>query len=149
MKLVIQRVREAAVRIDGEEVARIGPGALVLVGVAEGDTQDDALFLAAKTAKLRIYDDERGQMNRAIDAVDGAFLAVSQFTLYADCRKGNRPSYIQAAQPEAAQQLYERYVEALRASGHHVQTGRFRENMQVSLVNDGPVTIIMESCGRG
>ena len=149
MKLVIQRVRNARVLVDGEEVACIGPGALVLVGVAGGDTPEDIGYLARKTSQLRIFDDQDKRLNSPITAVDGSFLVVSQFTLCGDCRKGNRPSYIEAAAPEEGRHGYEEYVRQLRELGHDVQTGRFQESMQVELVNDGPVTLILESKGRG
>lgn len=145
MKLVVQRVQNAWVRVSDREVARIGRGLLVLVGVGRGDTEEDADFLAGKTARLRIFDDEDGRMNRSVADVEGGILAVSQFTLYGDCRKGNRPSYIGAADPEPANRLYERYVAALRGLGHSVQTGCFRENMLVGLENDGPVTLLLDS----
>lgn len=148
MRLVVQRVKEAAVSVDGREIARIGKGALILVGVARGDTEADAKYLARKAFQLRIFDDSDGKLNESIVAVRGSFLVVSQFTLYADCSKGNRPSYIQAAEPAEAEQRYEEFVAALRAMGADVQTGTFRAHMDVSLVNDGPVTIIMESLGR-
>ncbi len=148
MKLVVQRVVRARVTFEGREVAAIGAGALVLVGVARGDTPEDALYLARKTAQLRIFDDEHGQMNHPIDAVAGEYLVVSQFTLYGDCRKGNRPSYIEAAPPAEGEREYERYVRALRDTGHSVKTGRFQAMMDVELVNAGPVTILLESRGR-
>ncbi len=148
MKLVVQRVQRAQVSVAGTVVARIGPGALVLAGVARGDTDADAGYLARKVSQLRIYDDSQGRLNDSIDAVKGEFLVVSQFTLYGDCAKGNRPSYIEAAPPVEGNRLYEVLVGRLRAMGHVVQTGVFGEHMQVELVNDGPVTIIMESRGR-
>jgi len=148
MKLVIQRVSRAGVTVDGEKVGSIGVGAVVLVGVARDDTEHDAKYLARKTAQLRIYDDADGKLNASIDAVNGAFLVVSQFTLYGDCGKGNRPSYIEAADPAEGERLYEEYVAALRATGHEVRTGVFRAMMDVDLVNDGPVTLLLESRGR-
>jgi D-aminoacyl-tRNA deacylase len=149
MKLVIQRVRSASVTVDAKEVARIAEGALVLVGVARGDSQIDVRYLARKTSQLRIFDDDAGRLNNAIGAVKGAaFLVVSQFTLYADCSGGNRPSYIDAAEPEEAKRLYEEYARELQILGHEVQTGVFGAKMAVRLLNDGPVTIIMESRGR-
>jgi len=148
VKLVIQRVRSANVTVDGKEVARIGAGAVILVGVAGGDSQIDVRYLARKTSQLRIFDDTSGRLNAPISEVQGDFLVVSQFTLYADCRKGNRPSYIEAAPPEEAKRLYEEFVRELRILGHHVQTGVFREKMVVRIANDGPVTIILESRGR-
>ena len=148
MRLVIQRVKSARVLVDGRPVAAIGAGALVLVGVGRGDTDLDVRYLARKTSQLRIFDDEQGRLNRDISAVHGAFLVVSQFTLYGDCRKGNRPSYIEAELPEAGRQRYEQFVEELRQLGHEVQTGIFAASMLVDLQNDGPVTLILESSGR-
>ena len=148
MKLVVQRVRSAWVQVNGHEVARIARGVLVLVGVGRGDTPADADFLAGKTSRLRIFEDAGGQMNLGLDAVNGEALVVSQFTLYGDCRKGNRPSYIEAAPPEEARTLYERYAASLAALGHRVQTGCFREDMLVGLENDGPVTLLLESENR-
>jgi len=147
MRLVIQRVGHAAVSVDGRQVAAIESGAVVLVGVSVDDTAADVAYLARKTSGLRIYDDENGNLNCALPP-DGAFLVVSQFTLYGDCRKGNRPSYIRSAAPDDARRRYEAYVSELRALGHKVQTGQFAANMLVDIANDGPVTIIMESSGR-
>lgn len=145
MRLVIQRVTEASVSIDGREVARIGRGMLVLCGVAEGDTPAQAVKLAAKTAALRIFADERGVMNRSVTDTGGEILVVSQFTLLADTSRGNRPSYIRAARHELATSLYQLYVAELeKATGRHVPTGVFGADMAVSLVNDGPVTIILD-----
>ena len=148
MKLVIQRVRRAEVRVEESVVGSIGAGALVLVGVAEGDTQEDAEYLSRKTALLRIFSDGNGRMNESIEAVDGSYLVVSQFTLYGDCRKGNRPSYIEAAKPEAGRAGYDAYVQALKKFGRPVETGTYQAEMVVSLENDGPVTLILESRGR-
>ena len=146
MRLVIQRVREAAVDIAGKRVAAISPGLMVLVGVENGDTEDDARWLAAKTAALRIFDDASGVMNRSVVEAGGGLLAVSQFTLTASTRKGNRPSYIRAAGHELAVPLYERYCELLaEAAVRPVARGVFGADMQVSLINDGPVTIIIDS----
>jgi D-tyrosyl-tRNA(Tyr) deacylase len=145
VKLVIQRVCRAAVRVAGETVAAIGPGALILAGVATDSTEEDVQWLARKVSLLRIFDDEQGRLNKAIGEAGGAFLVVSQFTLYGDCSGGNRPSYTAAAPPDKAQPLIEEFVRLLRELGHTVLTGRFRENMQVELENDGPVTIIIES----
>ena len=146
MRIVIQRVQEAGVRIAGEPVAQIGPGLMILVGVETGDTEEDARWLAAKTAALRIFDDEAGVMNRSVVEAGGALLAVSQFTLTASTRKGNRPSYIRAAGHELAVPLYERYCELLsEAAGCPVARGVFGADMKVSLINDGPVTIIIDS----
>lgn len=146
MRVVIQRVREAAVDIAGKRVAEIGPGLMILVGVETGDTEEDARWLAAKTAALRIFDDEAGMMNRSVVEAGGSLLAVSQFTLTASTRKGNRPSYYRAADHELAVPLYERYCELLaEAAGRPVARGVFGADMQVSLINDGPVTIIIDS----
>ena len=146
MRVVIQRVREAAVDIAGKRVAEIGPGLMILVGVETGDTEEDARWLAAKTAALRIFDDEAGVMNRSVVEAGGSLLAVSQFTLTASTRKGNRPSYYRAAGHELAVPLYERYCELLaEAAGRPVARGVFGADMQVSLINDGPVTIIIDS----
>lgn len=148
MKLVIQRVRNARVIVDGSDVAAIGQGAVVLVGVAKGDTAFDLKYLARKTSQLRIFDDAQGKLNCSVDAVKGSFLVVSQFTLYADCSCGNRPGYTDAAAPDEATRLYEAFAHELSVLGHDVKKGIFGANMQVELVNDGPVTIIMESRGR-
>ena len=146
MRIVIQRVSEASVTVDGECIASIGHGLLVLVGVENGDTEQDAAWLAAKTAALRIFDDENGVMNRSVVDVDGSLLAVSQFTLTASTRKGNRPSYIRAAGHGLAVPLYERYCALLaEAAGRPVQKGRFGAMMDVRLTNDGPVTIMIDS----
>lgn len=146
MRLVIQRVREASVSIGGRTVSAIGRGLLVLVGVEAGDGDEDMEWLAAKTAGLRIFDDEDGVMNRSVLDVGGEILAVSQFTLTASTRKGNRPSYIRAAGHELAVPLYEKYCEAVSvALGKPAGRGVFGADMQVSLINDGPVTIIIDS----
>ena len=145
VKLVLQRVRRAAVRVAGETVGAIGPGALILAGVAADSTSDDIQWLARKVSLLRIFDDEQGRLNKSIRDVGGALLVDSQFTLYADCAGGNRPSYIAAAPPDQAEPLIEELVRLLRELGCIVATGRFRANMQVELENDGPVTIILES----
>lgn len=146
MRLVIQRVSEASVTVEGECIASIGRGLLVLVGVENGDTEQDAAWLAAKAAALRIFDDQDGVMNRSVVDVDGGLLAVSQFTLTASTRKGNRPSYIRAAGHELAVPLYERFCQLLsEAAGRPVQRGIFGADMKVRLLNDGPVTIIIDS----
>ena len=142
MRLVIQRVSEASVTVEGECISSIGRGLLVLVGVENGDTEQDASWLAAKTAALRIFDDEEGVMNRSVIDVDGGLLAVSQFTLTASTRKGNRPSYIRAAGHGLAVPLYQLLSEA---AGRPVQRGMFGADMKVRLLNDGPVTIIIDS----
>jgi len=145
MRIVLQRVKRASVEVVGETVGSIGPGLLVLLGVTHADTRQDADFLAEKTAHLRIFSDDAGKMNRSVKDVGGGILVVSQFTLYGDCRKGRRPSFDAAAPPEHARTLYEYFVERLRAHNLPVETGVFQAAMQVSLVNDGPVTFILES----
>jgi D-aminoacyl-tRNA deacylase len=145
MRILVQRVGRASVTIAGERVAQIGHGLLVLVGVAASDGEETAGQLAAKTAKLRIFEDDAGLMNLSLAEVAGEVLAVSQFTLYGDARKGNRPSFTQAARPEQGEAVYEAYVAALRAAGVPVQTGVFGAHMHVELVNDGPVTIMLEA----
>lgn len=145
MRCVVQRVTESSVTVDGETVGRIGPGLMVLIGVSAGDTDADLKYMAEKVPNLRIFDDENGVMNKSVLDAGGSILAVSQFTLYGDARGGRRPSYIRAAKPEEANALYERLVEAWRAKGIRVETGRFRTEMKVSLVNDGPVTILLDS----
>lgn len=146
MRLVIQRVSEASVTVGDDCIAKIGRGLLVLVGVENGDTEQDAAWLASKTALMRIFDDENGVMNLSVADVGGELLAVSQFTLTASTRRGNRPSYIRAAGHGLAVPLYERFCQLLsEASGRPVLQGRFGEMMQVRLLNDGPVTIIIDS----
>jgi D-tyrosyl-tRNA(Tyr) deacylase len=145
VRAVVQRVSSASVRVEGAVVGEIGRGLLVLLGVARDDTADDASFLAAKIAGLRIFDDDAGKMNLAVADVGGSVLAVSQFTLLGDCRGGRRPSYLDAAPPETANPLYEAVVAALRAAGLTVATGVFRAHMDVALVNDGPVTLLLDS----
>lgn len=146
MRIVIQRVASASVSVDGALISEIGQGLLVLVGVENGDTDDDCRWLAAKTAALRIFDDENGVMNKSVADVGGQILAVSQFTLTASTRKGNRPSYIRAAGHDLATRLYEMYVaETSRLLQCDTLTGRFGADMQVALTNSGPVTIIIDS----
>lgn len=146
MRAVVQRVQRAAVEIEGQTVAQIEQGLLVFLGVTDGDTAEDVAWLAGKIARLRIFADEAQAMNRSLTDVGGQALVVSQFTLYASTRRGNRPSFIAAARPETAIPLYEAFVEALRTeTGREVPTGVFGADMQVSLVNDGPVTILIDS----
>lgn len=145
MRAVVQRVKQSTVKTDNKIVGQIGSGLLVLLGVAKGDTAKDADYLANKIINLRIFEDEDRKMNRSLLETGGELLAVSQFTLLADCRKGRRPSFIEAAEPEKATDLYEKFVNMVRARGVAVQTGRFRAMMEVALINDGPVTIIIES----
>ncbi len=148
MKAVIQRVSSANVMVDGKIVGEIERGFLVLLGVKRGDTTDDAAYLARKIAKLRVFNDEAGKMNLSLEQVGGAVLAVSQFTLYADTRDGNRPGFSQAAAPDDGNRLYKTFCELLRNENLEVQTGIFQTEMKVSLVNDGPVTIIIDSSER-
>ena len=145
MRVLVQRVARASVSVDGREVAAVGRGLLCLVGVTHADTGREAAKLAAKTVRLRVFDDGDGLMNLALGEVGGEVLAVPQFTLYADPRKGNRPSFTDAAPPEQGERLYEAFVQALRAAGVPLQTGVFGARMQVELLNDGPVTILLES----
>ena len=145
MRCVVQRVTEASVTVNGETVGAVGPGLMVLIGVSTEDTDADLKYMADKVPNLRIFDDENGVMNRSVIDAGGSILAVSQFTLYGDARGGRRPSYIRAAKPDEANTRYERLVAAWRAKGIHVETGRFRTEMKVSLVNDGPVTILIDS----
>lgn len=145
MRAVVQRVSRARVTVEGEEVGAVGAGLLVLVGVKQGDTPAAARYLAEKVAYLRIFADDQGKMNRSVQDVNGAVLAVSQFTLYGDVRKGRRPDYFQAARPEDAHRLYEQFCTDLRALGVSVARGRFQAHMEVELVNDGPVTILVDS----
>ena len=145
MRAVVQRVREASVKTEGEIISRIGGGLLVLLGVAREDHRSEAEYLASKISNLRIFEDEAGKMNRSLIDTGGDMLVVSQFTLLGDCRKGRRPSFISAAEPDRANKLYEYFVEAVRQLGIPVATGRFKAMMAVALVNDGPVTLILES----
>jgi len=148
MRAVVQRVSRAQVSVGGEVVGQIDRGLLVLLGVGLEDKESDADYLAEKIAGLRIFDDADGKMNLSVTDVHGAVLAVSQFTLYGDARKGKRPSFDAAARPERARELYEYFVSAIRQTGLPCETGRFQEDMQVELVNDGPVTILLDS-GKG
>ncbi|WOV82906.1 D-aminoacyl-tRNA deacylase [Sporosarcina jeotgali] len=145
MKVVLQRSKKASVTVDGTVTGAIDHGYVLLVGLTHTDTHQDAAYTAKKIASLRLFEDEDGKMNRSIDETGGAILSVSQFTLYGDTRKGRRPSFIEAARPETAQPLYDYFNEQLRSYGLTVETGVFGAMMDVSLVNDGPVTIIVES----
>jgi D-tyrosyl-tRNA(Tyr) deacylase len=145
MRAVVQRVTYAKVEVEGSVTGEIAGGLLVLLGVARGDTPAEADFLAAKITQLRIFSDEAGKMNRSLIETGGSLLAVSQFTLYGDCRKGRRPSFDAAAPPDLARALYERFVAAVRAAGVPVETGVFQAMMAVTLTNDGPVTLIVET----
>lgn len=145
MRAVVQRVRQASVTVAGEVTGEIGPGLLVLLGVGGGDSEKDADYLAGKVFHLRIFADNADKMNLSVGETGGAVLVVSQFTLHGDCRKGRRPSYNDAAPPETAERLYDRFAAALRTLGASVSTGRFQAMMEVSLINDGPVTILLDS----
>ena len=145
MRAVIQRVSSAQVSVDGEVVGRVGRGFLVLLGIAPDDGEAEAQYLARKVAGLRVFEDDGGKMNLALGDVGGAVLAVSQFTLYGDVRKGRRPSFVDAARPEHAEPLYQRFCRMLAAEGVAVQQGVFQAHMEIALVNDGPVTIWMDT----
>ena len=144
MKLVVQRVSNAKVEINNKVNGSINKGFLVLLGVTHEDTEETADYLCAKLCNLRVFDDEEGKMNLSLKDINGELLIVSQFTLYADCKKGNRPSFINAAQPDKANLLYEYFIKKCKEAGFNVQTGIFGAEMKVSLLNDGPVTIILE-----
>jgi D-tyrosyl-tRNA(Tyr) deacylase len=145
MRAVVQRVSRAKVTVNGWTAGEIGWGLLVLLGVGQTDTEADAAYLSEKVAGLRIFEDEDGKMNRSVRDVGGSVLVVSQFTLYGDVRRGKRPSFDEAAAPEAARRLYELFVQRIQAAGLRCETGRFQEMMQVELVNEGPVTILLDS----
>lgn len=145
MRAVIQRVKRAEVKVEGESVAKIEKGILALVGVELGDSEDDVNWLASKVAELRIFEDSEQKMNLSVKDVGGSILVVSQFTLLGDCRKGRRPSFDKAAPPNVAESLYLLFVDKLKSLGIDVQTGRFAKKMEVELVNDGPVTLLLDS----
>lgn len=145
MRAVIQRVSEASVTIDEQVVGKIGRGFMILLGIHEEDTQEDADYLIRKIPLLRVFEDAEGKMNQSLQDVGGSVLSVSQFTLYADTKKGNRPSYVKAARPETAIPLYEYFNEGLRKAGLVVETGEFGGDMDVALINDGPVTILFDT----
>ncbi len=145
MRAVVQRVSRAKVEVNGEVTGEIGLGLLILLGVGREDTEADAIYLAEKIAGLRVFEDDAGKMNLALADVGGSVLAVSQFTLYGDVRRGKRPSFDAAAPPEKARELYEFFVGRIRAAGIRCETGRFQEMMKVELVNEGPVTILLDS----
>ncbi len=145
MRAVIQRVKESSVSVNNEIIGKIDSGLMVLLGVAETDRAEDADYLADKIVNLRIFEDENHKMNRSLLDIGGEMLVVSQFTLLGECRKGRRPSFVHAAGPDKANEFYERFVEQVRQKGVNVATGRFRAMMDVSLINDGPVTLIVES----
>lgn len=145
MRAVVQRVSRGSVSVDGKITGAIERGLVILLGVGQGDEEEDALYLAGKIANLRIFEDENGKMNRSVLESGGSVLAVSQFTLYGDCRQGRRPSFTAAASPESAQVLYELFVNELRKCGLEVGTGIFQAHMQVEIINDGPVTMLLDS----
>lgn len=145
MKVVLQRVDWAEVKVEGDVVGKIGPGLLALVGLGHDDTSDDLAWIAKKVVHLRIFSDEEGKMNRSVLDIQGGILAVSQFTLYADCRKGRRPSFVQAMHPDRANPMFEAFVSLLKEYGVPVETGVFAADMDVSLCNQGPVTIVLDS----
>lgn len=145
MRAVVQRVSRAQVTVEGQVVGKVAQGYLVLLGVDVNDSEQDAAYLAEKISGLRVFSDSEDKMNLSLADVDGSVLAVSQFTLHGDCRRGRRPSYSDAARPEQAIPLYEKFVGELRAKGHNVETGVFGAMMQVELVNDGPVTLLLDS----
>ena len=145
MRLVIQRVLESSVAIDGEVVGKIGPGFMVLCGVEDGDTEEDLRYCVKKTVGLRIFEDEQGKTNLSLSDVNGELLLVSQFTLYADCKKGNRPSFIKAGKPDMANEMYEYIIAKCKETMDDVQTGAFGADMKVELLNDGPFTILLDS----
>lgn len=144
MRIVLQRVTSASVTVDGNVTGSIGKGYLVLLGVGQGDTEEDCRRLADKIINLRIFSDENDKINLSLSDVEGSLLIVSQFTLYADCRKGNRPNFIQAGKPDEAERLYDYFAEYCRSKEKHVETGIFGADMKVELVNDGPFTIVLE-----
>lgn len=145
MRSVLQRVKSASVTIDGEVVGKIGTGLLVLLGICDEDTDKDIVYLADKITGLRIFEDEDEKMNLSVEDIGGEILVVSQFTLYGDCRKGKRPSFTAAGKPDYANSMYEKFVEYLKNKGFLVKTGRFGADMQVELINDGPVTMLLDS----
>jgi D-tyrosyl-tRNA(Tyr) deacylase len=145
MRVCVQRVSEASVETDGKTVGAIGPGLLVLLGIGQSDTPAEVTQLVDKIINLRVFADDQDKMNRSLLDIQGQMLVISQFTLWGDCRKGRRPSFVQAADPEVAEPLYERFVDEVRGRGVAAETGRFGAMMQVRLVNDGPVTLVIES----
>ncbi len=149
MRALLQRAAAGAVRVEQQLIGSIGSGLVILLGIGQGDTNDDVAYLVRKTVNLRIFDDSQGKMNLSLKDIGGAALVISQFTLYADTRRGNRPGFEPAAPPELAEQLYQQYIEGLRQQGVTVATGRFGADMLVNISNDGPVTILLESPAKG
>ena len=145
MRAVVHRVKSSSVSVQGETVGEIGKGLLILLGIGNNDTEADASYLAAKIIGLRVFEDDQDKMNLSVQDISGSILVVSQFTLFGDCRRGRRPSYSEAAKPEEAVKLYEQFVEELRSLGLTVATGVFQAHMQVELINDGPVTLLLDS----
>lgn len=149
MRALLQRAAAGAVSVEQQLIGSIGSGLVILLGIGQGDTNDDVAYLVRKTVNLRIFDDNQGKMNLSLKDIGGAALVISQFTLYADTRRGNRPGFEPAAPPELAEQLYQQYIEGLRQQGVTVATGRFGADMLVNISNDGPVTILLESPAKG
>ncbi len=145
MRAVLTRVKSASVRVDGQTIGQIGPGFMILLGMTHEDTEAQAVKLADKLTGLRIFEDENGKMNRGLEAVDGQILVISQFTLYGNCKKGRRPEFLSAARPEVAIPLYEKFVQLCRDKGFHVETGEFGADMEVESVNDGPLTLVVDT----
>jgi D-tyrosyl-tRNA(Tyr) deacylase len=145
MRTVVQRVRSAQVTVDGQVSGKIGKGLLVLLGIGKGDGESDLLFLTSKIPELRIFEDASGKFNLSLKEIHGEIMVVSQFTLYGDCRKGRRPSFTEAEEPTAAKHLYEQFISKLRGQGLSVETGEFQTKMEVHLINDGPVTLLLDS----
>lgn len=145
MRAVIQRVSRASVRVNSQEIAQINHGMVILLGIRKGDTEKEAELLSKKTANLRIFSDEQDKMNRSLIDINGQVIVVSQFTLYGDCKKGRRPSFIEAAMPEKADSLYRYFIQCLKSENIFVQAGKFQAMMQVEIINEGPVTLILDS----
>jgi D-tyrosyl-tRNA(Tyr) deacylase len=145
MKVVVQRSKEASVTVDGHTIGQINKGFVLLVGITHGDTMEDAKYVAEKIVNLRVFEDQEGKMNLSLTQVGGEILSISQFTLYGDCRKGRRPNFMEAAHPDHASVIYEQFNQMLRDQGVKVETGQFGAMMDVALINDGPVTLIVES----